>query len=78
MNRHQHPSNNHVLGAPSGFEIESCKSLPVTVLSFKDGSTVIRSYWMPTEREKQLIALGLPVILDVMGTGMPPVKLQVE
>lgn len=71
MNIHQHPTNNSVLAAPHGASIEQCRALPVTRLQYPDGQAV-RSYWHPTDAERQAIANGHPIAVEVWGTTHPP------
>lgn len=78
MNRSQHSSNNHVFQAPPGLKIDECKSLPVTVKQFEDGSRVIQSFWRPTQHELDLLKLGCYVRVDVLGDTMPPIKVEVR
>lgn len=79
MRRTQHPSNNSVLGAPDGWDQESipCNALPITRCEI-EGQAAIASFWMPTKEEIARMALGHPVVLYVLGSGMPPVAIEVE
>ena len=43
----------------------------------EDGSTLIRSTWVPTDEERQRIAEGSNVELIVWGSGHPPVAMAV-
>lgn len=78
MKRHQHPSNNHVLGAPPGMSAEECNALPVTVVQFEDGTPAVVSYWMPSAEERDLIMQLKPVRLTVLGTTHAPLLLGVD
>ena len=78
MQRSQHPSNNAVLGAPSGMGIDECMALPITRIQYADGAPAVASYWTPTQAERDLIAAGKPVRLLVLGTTHPPVCLGVD
>lgn len=78
MRRTQHPSNNDVLGAPPGLTIDECQSLPITRVEYENGVRAIASYWQPTHRELQLMILGKPVRILVMGDTHPPILLGVD
>lgn len=79
MDRHQHPSNNAVLGAPKGWDQAEapCNALPVTHVEI-DGIRQVVSFWRPTADELKAIANGALVMLWVVGNTMPPVALTVE
>lgn len=78
MNRHQHTSNNAVLGAPQGMSIDECNALPITRLRYSDGTDAVASYWKPTPQELELIASGMPIRLIVLGATHPPLILGVD
>lgn len=78
MDRHQHPSNNFVLGAPAGMSIDECNALPVTRIQYSDGTPAVASYWKPTAAELTLLAQGQAVRLTVLGTTHPPLMLGVD
>lgn len=78
MNRHQHPSNNSVLGAPPGVPIDECNALPVTRIQYSDGTPAVASFWKPTPAELALLAQGHAVRLTVLGTTHPPLMLGVD
>lgn len=79
MNRHHHPSNNDVLGAPAGVPIEQCAALPVTRVWFNDVQQhAVASYWMPTAAELALLNAGAAVRLSVMGRTHPPLAIGVD
>lgn len=78
MNRHQHPSNNAVLGAPPGFSHEDCMALPITRFRYEDGSHGVASYWLPTAQELALLCAGRPVRLMVTAVTHPPLYLGVD
>jgi hypothetical protein len=79
MNKHQHPSNNAVLGAPKGWDQGElpCSALPITRIQV-EGMDAIVSYWKPSENELALLAAGGSVALTVLGVTMPPVMLAVD
>jgi len=78
MNRHQHPSNNAVLGAPPGMPIDECNALPITRITYACGTPAVVSYWMPTPAELALMNEGRAVRLSVLGTTHPPLMLGVD
>ena len=78
MDRHQHPANNDVLGAPPGTPIDECAALPITRIQYSDGTPAVASYWRPTADELALLNQGLAVRLTVLGTTHPPVMLGVD
>ena len=79
MNRHQHPSNNDVLGAPKGWDQGElpCSALPITRIEV-EGMAAVVSYWKPDAAELALLAAGGSVELTVLGAAMPPVMLAVD
>lgn len=78
MDRHQHPTNNDVLGAPPGMSHDECHALPITRIQYSDGTPAMASYWRPTPAELALLQAGQPVRLTVLGTSHPPVMLGVD
>lgn len=79
MNKVQHPSNNHVLGAPAGWNQGEvpCSALAVTRVSY-DGLAAVVSYWRPDAEELAALNAGGCVALSVVGSTMPPVMLTVD
>ena len=79
MNRHQHHTNNAVLGAPKGWDQGEvpCGALPITRTEC-DGLPCVVSYWKPTADELAMLNAGGSVALWVAGTSMPPVMLAVD
>lgn len=79
MNRHQHPSNNDVLGAPKGWDQGElpCSALPITRIKV-EGMAAVVSYWRPSENELAILAAGGSIALTVLGVSMPPVMLAVD
>ena len=78
MHRHQHHSNNGVLGAPPGVPIDECNALPITRILYSDGTPAVSSYWHPTPAELALLAQGYSVRLTVLGTTHAPLMLGVD
>lgn len=79
MNFAQHPSNNHVFGAPVDWDHNNlpCGALPTTV-SVAYNMPEIKSYWKPTPEELELLNNGGLVTLKVIGRSMFPVSMGVE
>lgn len=75
----QHPSNNHVLGAPVGWDQKElpCGALPVTCVEV-GGKLAMVSYWKPDAADLAALAKGAMVALVVYGSAHPPVALEVE
>ena len=78
MNRHQHPTNNDVLGAPPGVPLDECSALPITRIQHSDGTPAVASFWHPTPTELALLAQGAAVRLTVLGMTHPPLMLGVD
>lgn len=79
MIRTQHPSNNHVLGAPAGWDQGDlpCSALPVTVEQDTEGHVYLTSYWQLSDEERAAIAAGGLVKLTVVDNAHPVVALGV-
>ena len=79
MNKHQHPSNNAVLGAPKGWDQGElpCSALPITRAQV-EGMDAVVSYWKPDADELAILAAGGSVALTVLGVTMPPVMLAAD
>ncbi|RFP19180.1 hypothetical protein [Duganella sp. BJB475] len=79
MNKHQHHTNNAVLGAPAGWNQAEvpCSALPITRTEC-EGMPAVVSYWKPTAEELAMLNAGGSVALWVCGDSMPPVSLQVD
>ena len=78
MDRHQHPTNNDVLGAPRGVPLSQCTALAITRIQYSDGTPAVASYWQPTPAELQLLNQGRAVRLTVLGTTHAPLMLGVD
>lgn len=78
MRKHQHKTNNGVLGAPAGWDQKElpCDALPVTHCVW-DGQAAVLSFWKPSPEELAQLAAGASVVLWVVGRTMPPVALTV-
>lgn len=79
MIRTQHPSNNHVLGAPAGWDQGDlpCSALPITVERDAEGHVYLTSYWQLSDKERAVIAEGGLVKLTVVDNAHPVVAIGV-
>lgn len=79
MNKHQHHTNNAVLGAPAGWDQAHlpCDALPITRTEV-EGMPAVVSYWKPSDNELAMLAAGGSIALTVLGVTMPPVMLAVD
>ena len=78
MDRHQHPTNNDVLGAPPGVPLDECQALPITRIQYSDGTPAVASFWTPSAEELALLNQGRAVRLVVLGRTHPPLMLGVD
>lgn len=70
----RHPQATRYLGAPEGWEPEksgTCSHLPIA--DFDAGGNVMQSIWEPMPDELATLNAGGFVVLNVRGTGHPPV-----
>ena len=63
------------LGRPDGTLEEDCSSLPISDDHDPIWGNVMRSAWMPTDDEREAIANGAPIILQIVGKSHPVVCL---
>lgn len=79
MNKHQHLSNNDVLGAPVGWDQGelACAAIPITRTQF-NGMDAVVSYWRPSAEELAVLNAGGSIELAILGRTMPPVSLSVD
>jgi hypothetical protein len=79
MNKHQHHTNNDVLGAPKDWDQAQlpCSALPITRIDV-EGIAALVSYWKPSDNELAMLAAGGSIALTVLGVTMPPVMLAVD
>lgn len=80
MNFVQHPTNNHAMQPPAGWnhEAEPCGALPLTVLPHPTAGAELVSYWKPTADELIDLNSGGLVTLHVLGSGHPIVAMGVS
>lgn len=67
---------NTIFAAPAGSETE-IEPLPVLAERYADGSVSLTSFWVPTPEEITQIVNGQPIMLSVLDTKHPPVKMAV-
>lgn len=79
MNPTPHPTNNHAMSAPRGWdhEAEPCATLSLTVIPHPTAGIELVSYWKPTVDELIELNSGGLVTLHVLGQGHPVVALGV-
>ncbi len=79
INKHQHHTNNAVLGAPNDWDQSQlpCDALPITRIEV-GGMPAFASYWKPSENELAMLAAGGSIALTVLCVTMPPVMLAVD
>ena len=51
--------------------------LPLKDIIYADGTPAMESAWFPTPKELEALMAGAPVLLEILGTGHPPVSLKV-
>jgi hypothetical protein len=78
IDRHQHPPNNDVLGAPPGVPIDECNAVLITPIQYSDGTPSVANYWRPTPAKLQLLNQGRSVRLTVLGRNHPPLMRGVD
>jgi hypothetical protein len=83
MRATQHPSNNAVLESPPGTSHDVCVNIPVTRITYKANEQAqplkaVRSYWEPTDAERNAIQDGALIVFECWGVTHPPVVLGVE
>lgn len=74
----QHPSNNAVLRAPPGANIQECTPLAITRVTYGNGQECVESYWRLSEAERKAIAEGALVRFNCWGRTHPPVWIGVD
>lgn len=62
--------------SPTGMEDE-CGTLEICDVHDAIWGNMMQSAWMPTDEEREAIALGAPVILSIVGKGHPVVAVYV-
>lgn len=64
-----------VMQRPSGTLEEDCSALEISDEHDPIWGNVMRSAWVPTPEEREAIAAGAPIILQIVGTRHPVVAL---
>lgn len=52
--------------------------LPIRDIEFGDGTRAMQTAWEPTPDELGLIKDGAPIIITILGTSPPPMKVEVS
>jgi len=63
------------LGRPAGTLEEDCSSLQISDVHDPIWGNVMRSAWVPSPEEREAIANGAPIILQIVGKCHPVVAL---
>jgi hypothetical protein len=63
------------MGRPEGMPEEDCLSLMISDSHSPIWGNVMRSAWVPSDEERQAIAAGAPIILEIVGKSHPVVAL---
>lgn len=63
------------LGRPAGTLEEDCSSLQISDVHDPIWGNVMRSAWVPSPEEREAIAKGAPIILQIVGHSHPVVLL---
>lgn len=74
----QHPSNNDVLRAPPGVDVDSCRPLAITRVLYGGEMPGVISYWQPSPEELALLNAGRPVYMSCWGATHPPIAIGVD
>jgi len=74
----QHVTNTGALGRPADTTRDEVVGLPITRMTYEGGMEAVRSYWRPTPEEREAIAAGALVCLEVWGRTHAPVLLAVD
>ncbi len=69
------PGTNITFGKPADMTDEECGSLKAMVAQYEDGTPYVLTAWQPSYEDIQAINAGRPVMLQIIGRGMPPVSL---
>ena len=64
-----------VMGRPDEMPEEDCLSLQICDEHDPIWGNVMRSAWLPTDEEREAIARGAPVILQIVGKSHPVVAI---
>lgn len=72
----QHSSNNHVLGAPAGWDqfTIACAPIPLT-RSEEAGIPLVSTFWTFTPEERIAIAHGANIQVTVPGHSVQPMRM---
>ena len=65
------------LGRPVGTLEEDCGRLQISDYHDPIWGNTMQSAWMPTDEEREAIAAGAPIMLNIVGKAHPVVSMQV-
>ena len=69
------PGTNMSFGKPADMEDEQCASLKAMVGKDQNQVPYILTAWQPSYEDLQALNAGRPLMLQIVGGGMPPVAL---
>ena len=69
------PGTNHTFGKPADMTDEQCHSLTAMVGTDSEGLPFVLTAWQPNYEDLQALNAGRPLMLQIVGGGMPPVAL---
>lgn len=69
------PEANMTFTKPVGMDDSECLPLKVYVGVDQNNGPYINSVWMPSKEDIEAINAGRPIVLTIIGKGMPPVSL---
>lgn len=69
------PEANMTFNKPVSMDDSECLPLRVYAGTDGNGNPFINSVWQPSKEDIEAINAGRPVVLTILGTGMPPVSL---
>lgn len=69
------PGTNSTFGKPDDMTDEQCYALTAFVGKDLEGTPFVLTAWMPNYEDLQALNAGRPLMLQIVGTSMPPVSL---
>ncbi len=69
------PEANHTIGKPHDMTDEECHSVRAHVGKDETNTPFISTVWQPSYEDLKALNAGRPVVLKILGMGMPPVSL---
>ena len=77
MQCHQHSTSNILLGKPVGWTDQECITVPATLLIADGQRTMIQTFWRPEPAELEALNKGGSVMLTIVDSQHPPVRVEV-